>query len=412
MSQTQSSTEEKKKRLYVGNLEPSVTREDLSQLFGLETTPYLRKECQCELVLDDKGKSKGFAFVTVPEHVHVELMNLNGIEFYNRQLVIEESKTDSKTEGKSTNKPRGGGSGRGRGGRKNWNPRRGNRFNLPNIPDADKFDLIDCGANLTNPKFHKGLENVFARLQACGVTKCICTGLTANGCKNSVLMSEGRKGLCFSAVGIHPHFVKDDWSDNAEKEIREHASRSTVIAIGETGIDKHRNYSELDLCIKAFKAQVQIAIDVNKPLLVHERESHTEVMNVLNEKNVRVPVVIHCFTGSVEHLEAYIKKGYYIGVTGFICKGNHGASLRDAVKNGKLPLNRIILQSDAPYMMPNVPQAEIDPVSKVMLDTCFSHNEPCTLPVIVRTLAKVTGKGNEEVARICNDNARTVFGKI
>jgi RNA recognition motif-containing protein len=81
------------KRIYVGNLSNNVTQSDLAQLFGLETTPYLRNACGCELATDEKsGKSKGFAFITVPEHVASELMNLNGIEFYGRQLVIEESK--------------------------------------------------------------------------------------------------------------------------------------------------------------------------------------------------------------------------------------------------------------------------------------------------------------------------------
>merc|ERR1712228_404088 len=85
-----------KKRIYVGNLGSNVTKDNLVQLFGLGTTPFLQRTCSVELACCEKtGKSKNFAIVTVPEHVHCELMKLNGIEFYGRQVVIEEAKTKS-----------------------------------------------------------------------------------------------------------------------------------------------------------------------------------------------------------------------------------------------------------------------------------------------------------------------------
>ena len=144
---------------HAGNLGANVTTQDLGQLFGLETTAYLRETCTVELATCEKtGKSKNFAFVTAPEHVHTELIKLNGIEFYGRQLVIEEAK--SKTENEKENKEnkekkrgqnnrrggRGGFRGKGRFGR----PK--SKFTKPTLEPDQVFHLVDCGVNLTNPK--------------------------------------------------------------------------------------------------------------------------------------------------------------------------------------------------------------------------------------------------------------------
>ena len=153
--------------LVIGNLGSNVTTEDLIQLFGLGTTQFLQRTCSVELATCEKtGKSKNFAFVNVPEHVHSELMKLNGIEFYGRQLVIEEAKTkpDSDKENKDNKEKKGnkgrnnrgqgnkGGKGRGQGGNRRWGPRPKNKFNLPTLEPDQVFHLVDCGVNLTNPK--------------------------------------------------------------------------------------------------------------------------------------------------------------------------------------------------------------------------------------------------------------------
>lgn len=146
----------------------NVTKEDLRQLFGLDATPYLQKNCVVEVATCEKtGKSKNFAFIDVPEHVNSELMKLNGIEFYGRQLVIEEAKTkpeDGKEDKENKNKQKrnirnGGGGRRGgynnrgnyRGGR--WNSRQRQKYNVPTIDPEQVFHLVDGGVNLTNRRF-------------------------------------------------------------------------------------------------------------------------------------------------------------------------------------------------------------------------------------------------------------------
>lgn len=154
--------------MFIGNLGSNVTKDDLVQLFGLGTTTFLQRTCSVELACCEKtGKSKNFAFVNVPEHVHAELMKLNGIEFYGRQVVIEEAKTkpdndaenkDNKDKGKKGGRRFNNGRGRGRGnsgGNRRFGQRPKNKFNLPTLEPDQVFHLVDCGVNLTNPKYVK-----------------------------------------------------------------------------------------------------------------------------------------------------------------------------------------------------------------------------------------------------------------
>jgi len=401
-----------KKRIYVGNLAGNVTSEELEQLFELTKTDYLKANCKCELRTDDAGKSKGFAFLTVPAAVAAELLKLNGIDFYKQQLVIEESKTEEsgKKKGGGQRKDAKGKGGQGnRGGQGRWRKNKNfDKFAMPKLEDDQKFDITDGGANLTNPKFHNNKDLVIRKAQETGVSKIVVTGLKLNGSKNAHTMAKNRD-FVYAAVGIHPHFVKDDWSKAAEEEIVKLAKEERVVAIGEVGLDYHRNYSEKEAMQTAFEAQVKIAVDNNKTLLVHDREASTDVQAVLNKFRIVRPVVIYCMTGAVEQIKDYVSRGYYIGITGFICKEKPGQHIRDAITSKDLPLDKILLHSDAPYMSPNKPVEQQDPVSKSLLDACFNGNEPCTLNIVVRQIADCLGMPPKDAAAQLAKNAEAVY---
>jgi len=421
MSTTVSKETPPLKRIYVGNLGATVTVEDLVQLFGLGATPYLRQTCKVELAVCEKtGKSKNFAFINVPEHVHSELMKLNGIEFYGRQLVIEEAKTKpedekdgkdqkNKRKGNGKNGKRGGYTQRGRyGGNKYRNPRQ--KYNVPTIEPEQVFHLVDGGVNLTNRRFSENTDFVIARALKGGVQKMVITGLKLNACKSAVVMSKTRPNILYAAVGIHPHVVKDDWNDKTSDALEELLKNPEVVAIGECGLDFNKDYSPRELQETAFKKQVQLAVRYQKALLVHDRDAHQSILDILKDFDSSLPpVIIHCFTGTAEQIKAYVEKGYYIGVTGFLCKEKYGQGLRDAIKDGTLPLNRIIVQTNAPYMTPNVPRSEIDDVSQTLLDCCGIENEPCTLSVIIKEIAKCLSQQPRNVADACTETAMKVF---
>merc|ERR1719244_1703049 len=280
-------------------------------------------------------------------------MKLNGIEFYGRQVVIEEAKTktdkgeenkENKDKRKGENAKGNAGRGRGRGGNgRKWGSRPVGKFNLPTLEPDQIFHLVDCGVNLTNPKFHQNTDYVIARALSAGVQKMVITGLKLVGSKSAVIMSKTRPNILYAAVGVHPHFVKDDWNDKTLDTLEDLVKQSEVVAVGECGLDFNRQYSPEELQISTFKKQVQLAVRYQKALLVHERDSHQGILDVLKDfENTLPPVVIHCFTGTAEQIKTYVAKGFYIGVTGFVCKDKHGAGLRAAIKDGTLPLKRIV----------------------------------------------------------------------
>jgi len=285
-----------------------------------------------------------------------------------------------------------------------------NKFNLPTLEPDQIFHLVDCGVNLTNPKFHQNTDYVIARALASGVQKMVITGLKLVGCKSAVIMAKTRPNVLYAAVGVHPHFVKDDWNDKTLDQLEELVKQPEVVAVGECGLDFNRNYSPEELQVSTFKKQVQLAVRYQKALLIHERDSHQGVLDVLKDfESTLPPVVMHCFTGTAEQITTYVAKGFYIGVTGFVCKEKHGAALRAAIKDGTLPLKNIVVQTNAPYMTPNTPQDEIDPVSKTLLEHCFADNEPCTLSIIVRCIAKCLSQDPRAIADQCTENAMNVF---
>jgi len=405
---------EPKKRLYIGNLAKNVTCEDLRQLFGLDKTAYLKSSCTCELRTKSSGESQCFAFVTVPAHFSDSLLKLNQVEFYGKPLVIEESKTDG--AGKKKKSPTKGGKGaKGKGqqggrrrGQGRWRKGKNyDKYENPKIPADQKFDIIDGGVNLTNPKFHQNKDLVVRRAREAGITKIVVTGLKLNGCKSAENMAATFLDV-YAAVGVHPHFVKDDWNDAAKETIATLAKSKRVVAIGEIGLDYCKNYSEKDAAKEAFECQVKIAVENSKPLLVHDREASADVIATLSKHKITQPIVIYCMTGTVDQIKEYVSRGYYIGITGFMCKG-YGKHVRDAIANKDLPLNRIVVHSDAPYMVPNKPLEEQDEVTKSLLNLCFNGNEPMTLNITVREIASALGMPGKNVAEQLVKNAESVF---
>lgn len=403
----QAGEEEAIKKLYVGNLSQSVTEKDLADLFGTATTPYLRSICSIELKViqkregvNDGKKLTNYAFIKVPERMVSEILKLNEVEFYSEILAIDHSKVNEGDKG--GNKGKGGFKGR------RWKRSPTNKYALPSIPADEKFDIIDCGANLTSPKFYKFFDNVFNRAREAGVTKFVITGLTLNGCKNAIVKSKTLVGT-YAAVGIHPHHSAKEWNQAANDElVRMCKEDKAVVAIGEVGLDYAKNYSSKTEMKEAFEAQCKIAVEHDKTLLVHERDAFDDVKEVLGKFNFKAPVVMYCATGSVEQMKEYLKRGYYIGITGYICKEDHGKAIREAIQNKELPLNKIMLHSDAPHMMPNM--SEPDEVSMALVGLCSERaNEPHTLHVVVRQIATLLSMTPKDVAETLNQNAKTIY---
>ena len=148
-----------------------------------------------------------------------------------------------------------------------------------------------------------------------------------------------------------------------------------------------------------------MACRVGKPLFLHERDAHADLVRVLARFERRLPhILVHCFTGTEAEAAKYIELGCYIGVTGFVCKKDRGRNLREVLRRHVVPLSRLVLETDAPYMMPALPSRSYNGLNPGARD-----NEPCTLPLVVSAIAELYGVAEWEVAERTTANAIALF---
>lgn len=236
---------------------------------------------------------------------------------------------------------------------------------------------IDIGVNLTGSSFKNDIPQVIERARLSGVDQMIVTGTDSLHSERAITLTEQYDSACYATVGLHPHHASD-YSSALGSELREMLSHKNVVAVGECGLDFNRNFSTRQEQIRAFEAQLEIAIDIQKPVFLHQRDAHDDFIAIIKScRSDLGQLVAHCFTGSIEEVNDFVILDMYIGVTGWICDERRGGSLQQAVKH--IPLDRIMLETDAPYLLPRDLQEK--PVEK-------NRNEPCYLPHIGKAVAK------------------------
>ena len=253
--------------------------------------------------------------------------------------------------------------------------------------------MIDIGANLTHSAFHEDLAEVVSRARAAGVENLIVTGTAVDESLYATEIAE-RHGL-YSTAGVHPHHARD-CDESTIPALRTIAAHPRVVAIGECGLDFHRNYSPHPDQEKWFVAQLELGSELGKPLFLHSRDAHPRFAQIVGHHGVR-EAVAHCFTGEKDELHAYLDLGLYIGITGWICDERRGAHLLELVRD--IPGERLLLETDAPYLTPR----DLKPQPKAR------RNEPQFLPHILATVARALGRPAEEVAAETTRNARRLF---
>jgi TatD DNase family protein len=258
--------------------------------------------------------------------------------------------------------------------------------------------LIDIGANLTHESFHHDLAAVLARAQAHGVAQMVVTGASAGGSEAALALARARPGVLYATAGVHPHHAID-YDADTDALLRTLAREAEVRAVGETGLDYHRNYSPRDVQLAAFEKQLAMAVDLGMPLFVHQRDAHADLLALLKPARDRVPaVVVHCFTDTREALRDYLDLDCHIGITGWICDERRGTHLREFV--GEIPAGRLMLETDAPYLLPRT----------VRPQPSHRRNEPMYLAHICAEVARDRGETPEAVAAHTTATARAFFG--
>jgi TatD DNase family protein len=242
------------------------------------------------------------------------------------------------------------------------------------------MQLLDIGANLGHESFQHDLDAVLQRANDHGVSRLVVTGASRDGSRHALALAKAHPGVLFATAGVHPHHAID-YDDATDVLLRELAHDPVVVAVGETGLDYNRNYSPHDIQLQVFERQLQIAVDCQKPLFLHQRDAHADFITLLRQYRDKVPAaVVHCFTDTGEALRDYLALDCHIGITGWICDERRGSHLRELVR--EIPANRLMIETDAPYLLPRT----VKPQPK------HRRNEPMYLRHICEEIARDRGE--------------------
>ncbi|MEM8843980.1 MAG: TatD family hydrolase [Pseudomonadota bacterium] len=258
--------------------------------------------------------------------------------------------------------------------------------------------LFDFCFNFTSSKFRDNEQAIIQRALNKDVTHFFMPGSDIDDSQYAVELAEQHQQGFYAGVGVHPHNAKA-WEDDSENILRKLASSKRVLAIGEAGLDYNRNFSSQEQQELAFRQQIELAIELQMPLFLHERDAHNDFYSIIQEYiNDIGPTAVHCFTGSEEALHRYIALGFYIGITGWICDERRGTHLHEIVQD--IPENRLLIETDAPYLFPRTFQ----PRPKSMC------NEPSYLPHIAEHIAYHRGDTFERLSVYTMQNTLRFFG--
>lgn len=257
--------------------------------------------------------------------------------------------------------------------------------------------LIDIGANLAHDSFDQDRDAVLERAAAAGVDTLVVTGSCRPSSERAAELAAAHPGQLYATAGIHPHHARD-YDEESADWIRALVARPGVVAVGECGLDFFRDFSPRDDQERAFRGQIETAIELDAPLFLHQRDAHERFCAIIDEYRDDLPqAVAHCFTGGPDELADYLERGLFIGVTGWVCDERRGAGLVAAVPH--IPDDRLMIETDAPYLLPR----DLDPKPKTR------RNEPLHLPHIATRVAGLRGVTAQALAASTTATARRFF---
>ncbi|UUY07547.1 TatD family hydrolase [Pseudomonas sp. J452] len=262
------------------------------------------------------------------------------------------------------------------------------------------MQLIDIGVNLTHPSLARQRDEVLARAQAAGVCQLVLTGTSLEESEQALAFCEELDGTgqrLFSTAGVHPHDASQ-WNADSSRQLRALLAQAPVRAVGECGLDFNRDFSPRPLQEKALEEQLALAVELQLPVFLHERDASERLIAILREFRDRLPAaVVHCFTGEKTALYGYLDLDLHIGITGWICDERRGTHLHPLVR--EIPAGRLMLESDAPFLLPR----SLRPKPK------SGHNEPAFLGEVLREVALHRGESQEALAAHTTASARAFF---
>ena len=250
--------------------------------------------------------------------------------------------------------------------------------------------FIDSHCHIYYDTFNSDIENVINKAQDAGVKRLICIGVDLESSESCINLANKFKNV-YATIGFHPHESKLA-EPNYLNILSSMSEDPKVVAIGEIGLDFHYNHSDSDIQRKVFIQQLELAKSINLPAVVHSRnadnETFEDISSIQNSRGV-----IHCFASDLKQAERIIKLGYYISFTGLI---TFVKELVDVVK--KIPLNKILIETDSPYLAP--------------IPFRGKRNEPKNVIEIAKKIAEIKEVDLKIVAKETTYNTLQLFNKI
>jgi TatD DNase family protein len=249
--------------------------------------------------------------------------------------------------------------------------------------------VIDTHLHLDSPRFDADRDAVVERAIRSGVRCLITMGIDLTSSRRAVELAETYDAV-FAVVGIHPNEAHRASAEDFAR-IRELARHPRVVAVGESGLDYYRDWCPRDVQQANLRAHVQLSNETGKPLVVHNREAHADVMRILVEEEAG-RVVLHAFGGPADFTEHAAARGYFMGIGGAITYRN-----AEEVRAGarRIPSELLLVETDAPYLPPAPHRGQ--------------RNEPSYLPLIVAAVAEARGESPDTIARLAHENAVRCF---
>lgn len=252
------------------------------------------------------------------------------------------------------------------------------------------YRLIDTHAHLDFKDYDEILDDVIGNAKDANVDKVIIPSVTLEEIPKIIKLSEDYDDI-YAAVAVHPSSVKEDWDKSYYARLTQYAGLDKVVAIGETGLDYYWDKSFIEEQKRVFRLHMRLAEETGLPVIVHDREAHADILEILKEFP-GVKGVMHCFSGDLEFALECIEIGYYIGIGGVVTFKN-AKDMKEVAE--KIPLEWLVLETDAPFLSP--------------MPFRGKQNEPAKIKLVAQEIALIRGISVEKVANATSDNAECLF---
>ncbi len=260
------------------------------------------------------------------------------------------------------------------------------------LPRVEDIELIDTHCHLDISPLERDVDKVIENASYAGVKRMITIGIDLMSSVAAVELASNYEQV-YAAVGVHPHDASTFSPRLADELISMAQSHDKVVAWGEIGLDYAKNYSARPVQHDAFDEQLELAIELDLPVIIHDREAHEDIFDILSLKKGRIRGVIHCFSGNKDWAKKFLDLDFYLSFTGVITFKN-ASNLREVVKY--CPLDRIMVETDSPFLAPVPVRGKI--------------NQPAYVYFVAQKIAELKECSIKEVAKCTTQNAEVLFG--